>query len=98
MTNTASHAATTTSPATAESGVRRATETKNATKTTEFIAYLGVLVAIVVTATLVGDGGAEDGADLFDARQAMEYITYLTIGYLVARGLAKSGSREYYTA
>ncbi|MGQ1799033.1 hypothetical protein ACT4S5_18110 [Kocuria oceani] len=97
MTNTASHAATATATA-SDTGVRRATETKNATKTTEFIAYLGVLVAIIVTATLVGDGGAENGADLFDARQAMEYITYLTIGYLVARGLAKSGSREYYTA
>ncbi|GAB2611102.1 UNVERIFIED_CONTAM: hypothetical protein RF653_18895 [Kocuria sp. CPCC 205316] len=96
MTTTASHAATTATAS--DTGVRRATETKNATKTTELIAYLGVLVAIVVTATLVGDGGAEDGADLFDARQAMEYITYLTIGYLVARGLAKSGSREYYTA
>ncbi|MFF0946090.1 hypothetical protein ACFYE2_17970 [Kocuria sp. CPCC 205300] len=94
MTNTASHAAATT----ADHTPRLTTETKNATKTTEFIAYLGVLVAIIVTATLVGDGGAEDGADLFDARQAMEYITYLTIGYLVARGLAKSGSREYYSA
>ena len=97
MTTTASHTATTAAH-TADGGVRRATENKTATKTTELIAYLGVLVAIVVTATLVGDGGAEDGADLFDARQAMEYITYLTIGYLVARGLAKSGSREYYTA
>ena len=77
---------------------RLSTETKAAPKTTEFIAYLGVLVAIVVTATLVGDGGAEDGADLFDARQAMEYITYLTIAYLVSRGLAKSGSRESYSA
>lgn len=65
---------------------------------TEFIAYLAVLVAIIVTATLVGDGGAEEGADLFDARQAMEYITYLTIGYLVAHGLAKSGSRKHYSA
>ncbi len=98
MTNTASHTASTAAAHTADGGVRRATETKAATKTTEFIAYLGVLVAIVVTATVVGDGGVEDGADLFDARQAMEYITYLTIGYLVSRGLAKSGSREYYTA
>ena len=57
-----------------------------------------MLAAIVITATLVGDGGVEDGADLFDARQAMEYITYLTIGYLVSRGLAKSGSRENYSA
>lgn len=94
MTNTASHTAATTADHTA----RRTTETKNATKTTEFIAYLGVLVAIIVTATLVGDGGVEDGADLFDARQAMEYITYLTIAYLVSRGLAKSGSRENYSA
>ena len=98
MTNTASHTATTTAAHTADGTVRRATETKAATKTTEFIAYLGVLVAIVITATLVGDGGVEDGADLFDARQAMEYITYLTIGYLVSRGLAKSGSRENYSA
>ncbi|MFI7484177.1 hypothetical protein ACH9EU_17395 [Kocuria sp. M1R5S2] len=94
MTNTASHAATTS----ADHTTRRATEAKSATRTTEFIAYLGVLVAIVVTAILVGDGGAEDGADLFDARQAMEYITYLTIAYLVSRGLAKSGSRESYSA
>lgn len=94
MTATASHTATTT----ADHTVRRVTETKAATKTTEFIAYLGVLVAIIVTATLVGDNGAENGVDLFDARQAMEYITYLTIGYLVARGLAKSGSREHYSA
>lgn len=94
MTNTASHATTTAT----DGALRRTTETKAATRTTEFIAYLGVLVAIVVTALLVGDGGVEDGADLFDARQAMEYITYLTIGYLLARGLAKSGSREFYSA
>jgi hypothetical protein len=95
---TASHAATTTPATAADRTVRRSTETKAATKTTEFLAYLGVLAAIVITATLVGDGGHEDGADLFDARQAVEYITYLTIGYLVARGLAKSGAREHYTA
>ena len=97
MTNTASHVADTDTTV-ADGGLRRTTETKAATKTTEFIAYLAVLAAIVVTAILVGDNGAENGVDLFDARQAMEYITYLTIGYLVARGLAKSGSREYYTA
>lgn len=96
MTNTASH--TTATTAAADRTERRATETKAATKTTEFMAYLGVLVAIVVTALVVGDNGAENGADLFDARQAMEYITYLTIAYMVARGLAKSGSRENYTA
>lgn len=82
----------------ADGAVLRTAGTKASTRTTGFIAYPGVLVAIVVTAVLVGDGGAENGADLFDARQATECITYLTIGYLVARGLAESGSREYYTA
>ena len=95
-TTTASHAAT--AATAADRPVHRAAETKAATRTTELPAYLGVLVAIVVIATLVGDNGAENGVDLFDARQAVEYITYLTIGYLVARGLAKSGAREHYSA
>lgn len=82
----------------AERSPRRATETKSALKTTELMAYLAAVVAIIITATVVGDGGVEDGPDLFDARQAMEYITYLTIAYLIARGLAKSGSSEHYTA
>ena len=30
------------------------------------------------------------------AAEAMRYVVYLTIGYLVARGLAKSGSSERY--
>jgi hypothetical protein len=92
----------TTTTATATAGdhraSRRATETKAAVKTTELIAYLATVVAIIVTAAVVGDGGAENGPDLFDARQAMEYITYLTIAYLIARGLAKSGSREHHTS
>jgi len=32
--------------------------------------------------------------DTFDARDALQHITFLSIGYMVARGLAKSGSRE----
>jgi len=28
----------------------------------------------------------------------MRFVVYLTIGYMVARGLAKSGSRERYDA
>lgn len=30
----------------------------------------------------------------FGAQEAWFYVTLLTIGYLVSRGLAKSGSRE----
>ena len=75
---------------------RLTTETKNSTKTTEFFAFIAVVVAIIVTANLY-DGNGTDG-DPFGATTAIRYITYLTIGYMLARGLAKSGSRENYDA
>ena len=77
---------------------RRTTETKAATKTTEFLVYIAMVIATIITAVVVGDGDNEDGIDMFDARQGMEFITYLTIAYMIARGLAKSGSRERYDA
>lgn len=67
-------------------------ETRPATKTTEFMAYLATVFAIIVTAFLVGDDG-DNTADPFSAEHAMRYITFLTIGYMVARGLAKAGTR-----
>jgi hypothetical protein len=67
-------------------------ETKPAVKTTEFIVYLAVLAAIVITAFAVGDDGT--GRDPFNAEQAVRYITFLTIGYLISRGLAKACSRD----
>jgi hypothetical protein len=76
--------------------VRRSTETKNATKTTEFFAFVAMVVAVVVTANLY-DGNGTDG-DPFGATTAMRYVVYLTVAYMVARGLAKSGSREMYDA
>ena len=66
-------------------------ETRAARKTTELIAYLAAVVAVAVTALLVGDDG-DNTADPFSAEQALRYITFLTIGYMIARGLAKSGS------
>jgi len=74
---------------------RLTTETKASTKTTEFFAYVAVTLAIVVASIVVGDGDSANG-DSFTANDAMRYITYLTIGYMVARGLAKAGSREPY--
>lgn len=68
----------------------RPDETKNAFKTTELLAYLGTLVAIVVTATRIGS----DQGDAFGADKAMLYATIATVGYLISRGLAKSGSRH----
>jgi hypothetical protein len=72
---------------------RRETETKAAPKTTEFIAFLAVLAGILIAALIVDDGG--DGG--FGAKQAWLYATILTVGYMVSRGLAKSGSRDPYT-
>lgn len=73
--------------------VRRTTETKSALKTTEFFMYVLVVIAIVVTANVVGDGEGQ-GNDLFGALAAMQLIVAVTIAYLISRGLAKSGSRE----
>jgi hypothetical protein len=68
-------------------------ETRPARKTTELIAYVAAVLAVAVTAFVVGDDG-ENTADPFSAEQALRYITFLTIGYMIARGLAKSGSRS----
>ncbi len=69
---------------------RVSTETKHSLKTTELpifvLAVLGVLIASAM---------ADEASD-FGTQEAWKYITWLTIGYLVSRGLAKSGSRDFY--
>ncbi len=65
----------------------RSTETKAATKTTEFIVYLVAAAAILIAGLLV---------DGFNATETWRFFTFLTIGYMISRGLAKSGSREPY--
>jgi len=74
---------------------RLSTETKASTKTTELYAYVAAVAAVVITALVVGNGDG-GGEDPFGASEALRYITYLTIGYMIARGLAKSGSRDFY--
>ena len=63
------------------------TETKPSFKTTEFAAYVVVLIGILIASAVV------DKSD-FGAQEAWFYITLLTIGYMVSRGLAKAGSYE----
>ena len=76
-------------------GVRRlSTETKAAFKTTEFFAYLAVVVGLLIAGNAVE--GQEGGADYFAAVKVWLYVTLLTIGYMVSRGLAKAGSRDPY--
>jgi hypothetical protein len=72
---------------------RVSTETKAAFKTTEFIAYLAILIGIFIASAVVDSN--EDGQG-FGAEQAWFFATLLTIGYMISRGLAKSGSREYF--
>ncbi|MFJ6722425.1 MULTISPECIES: hypothetical protein [unclassified Streptomyces] len=73
---------------------RLSTETKAAFKTTEFFAYLAAVVAVLIASMTVGN---EDGhGDYFRADQAWLYIVILTVGYMISRGLAKSGSRDPY--
>jgi hypothetical protein len=71
---------------------RRTTETKAAFKTTEFMAYLAFLVALFIAGAVLdqSDAGGLGG------KQVWLYVTILTVGYMVSRGLAKSGSREPY--
>lgn len=70
--------------------VRRSTETKDAYKTTEFIADLVAVVGVLIASAVV------DASD-FGAQEAWWFVSILTVGYMISRGLAKSGSREPYT-
>ncbi|HEX3331838.1 MAG TPA: hypothetical protein VHS27_18080 [Gaiellales bacterium] len=78
---------------------RLSTETKQALKTTEFWAYLASVAGVLIASWIVtsGNGGAHNG-DAFGASRAWLYVAILSVGYMISRGLAKSGSREPYWA
>jgi hypothetical protein len=73
---------------------RLSTETKSAFKTTELWVYIAAVAAVLIASDLVGTAAGH--GDYFRADRAWLYIVILTIGYLVSRGLAKSGSRDPY--
>ena len=75
---------------------RLSTETKASFKTTEFFAYLGAVLGVLLASQLIGTEEGHD--DYFRADRAWFYVVLLTIGYMVSRGLAKSGSRDFYDA
>ena len=66
---------------------RVSTETKASVKTSELIAFVAAVVGVLLAAQISDDFGAQD---------AWFYVALLTIGYMVSRGLAKSGSRDFY--
>ena len=72
-----------------EAGIERSTETKNFSKTSEFFVYV-IAAAAILIASLIVDG--------FNATEGWMFFTFLSIGYMISRGLAKAGSREPYRA
>ena len=67
------------------SETRRTTdETKHALKTTEFFAMVGVIVAILIASAV---------SDTFGDRRAWTLVAAVAIGYMISRGLAKSGTK-----
>lgn len=58
-------------------------ETKPSFLTTEFYAMIATVAAVLIAAAQ---------ADNFDAPRAWTLVAALAIGYMVSRGLAKSGS------
>ena len=72
---------------------RLATETKAAFKTTEFYAYLVTFALILIAGAQIKE---KNNVDAFRADKVWLYVTILTVGYMIARGLAKAGSNEPY--
>lgn len=71
---------------------RRGGETKAFYKTTEFIVFVAATIAVLLASYFVK---ATDGhGDYFQADKAWLYVVILSVGYMVSRGLAKSGSRH----
>jgi hypothetical protein len=86
---------------------RLATETKQAFKTTEFWAYLAVLIGLFIAGavtdssttaatTTTGGSSAVVSPDALPASKVWLYAAILTAAYLISRGLAKAGSRDPY--
>jgi hypothetical protein len=84
---------------------RLATETKQAFKTSEFWAYLAILMGLFIagavtdsstTVTAGGVGETTVSPDALPADKVWLYAVILTVGYMISRGLAKAGSRDPY--
>lgn len=73
---------------------RLSTETKAAFKTTEFLAFLAIVAGILIAAAVIK--ATPGHHDAFTATRAWLYVSIVTVGYMVSRGLAKSGSAQHY--
>ena len=69
-------------------------ETKPSWKTTELVVYILAVAGVLIASAVVD---ADEDGQWFTAQRAWTLVTYLTIGYMISRGLAKLGNRYYYT-
>jgi hypothetical protein len=76
---------------------RKLTETKQAVKTTEFFAYLLVLLGLFIAGAVTQADAVDGTVDALPASRVWLYAIILTVGYLISRGLAKSGSHDPYS-
>jgi hypothetical protein len=60
-------------------------ETKPAFKTTELMVWAVTVIAVLIAAAVTEN---------LDGHDAWKYVTWLSIGYMVSRGLAKAGSYQ----
>ncbi len=59
--------------------------------TIELILYLLASIGIFITAAVIDESESGQG---FGASEAWFYVTLLTVGFLISRGLAKAGGRN----
>jgi hypothetical protein len=71
-------------PSYSDTRLARGDETKNALKTTEFFAMVAVNAAILIAAWV---------SDSLNDVRAWTLVAAVAIGYMISRGLAKSGSK-----
>ena len=64
---------------------RVSSETKASVKTSELIAYVVAVIGVLIASAMT------DKSD-FGTQEAWFYVSLLTIGYMISRGLAKAGS------
>lgn len=64
---------------------RRVAETKHSTKTSEMYVMIAAVAGVLLAAQYTDD---------LTARWAWILVSAIAIGYMISRGLAKSGSRE----
>jgi hypothetical protein len=75
---------------------RLTTETKHSSKTSELYAYVAATLGVLLAGLLTKAGDGHD--DRLQAQETWMIVGILTVGYMISRGLAKSGSRDPYDA